>query len=142
MSEFREYIISFLIIGLFSISLIMFAIGTSIDNEADNSIANDPRISTIYNSLNATLESSRATSDSIKTSFETENPFVGFGSLLFFSIIGAFKTINIIIISIFTTLSVFIIDVIGINPIVFSVISAGLLITLVLLGWRLYRQGA
>jgi hypothetical protein len=142
--ELRTMPINLMLVGLFALAMIAFAIGIYSINDTSNTFANDPRIINATNSLNSSLNDARVTSDKIKSAFESEgdNPIIGFGNIILFSILGAGKLISGITIGMFLVLTTLVFDVLGINPIVFAVISAGLIISIVLLSWRLYRQGS
>lgn len=141
MAELRQYFIGFMVLGLFSIALIMFALGIQVNNNVSNSLYNDSRVSSAFLNLSASLDDASITTNKIKDKFQTDSGVTGLLGLVFYSIVDGAKLLLSMTVGVFVIIATLIIDVIGINPIVFTVISISLLISLILLSWRLYRLG-
>lgn len=145
--EIRTIVINFAIVGLFAFLLIAYAVNVSIDNNSNSSILQNKIINTTFSNLNTSLSSAGTNADKIKQSFENgaKNPFTAFGLIVINTIpfIGtqltsytmAFynSTIGLVLNSIFGGDSI-------LSGIVFSVILFGLIITIILLLWRLFRN--
>lgn len=138
--NFKTMIITFIILGLFMLSLFNFINITQSDNDVTNSLANDPDTASIINSLTENLTAFKEIAEDQRSSFERENPIAGFGELIFTSITGIGKIIGSVVINFYDILSTSAL-IIGIPPIVLNVISGIIIFTIVFLAWRLYRVG-
>lgn len=140
MATFRPYIITFLIVGLFMFSMISFVTNLQSENNAVVTLANDPTVINITGSLTSELEAFETLSNNQRESFDSETPSTSFGELIFESITNVGRVIGGVgttFYAIIATASL----AIGINPLVINVIGGIIIITIVLLAWRLYRTG-
>lgn len=140
--SFKEYAVGFVLIGVFTLALLVFGIQIANENDAQQNINQDPRIATLYYSINSSLGLAYNYANDSKASFEQDNGFLSFGSLVFNSIVGVGITITKIPILIYDAVMLFLSDVLGIPPIIINSGLAIILITIVLLLWRVYRIGS
>ncbi len=141
MAKFYDLFKNFLFIGLMVFSILTFIIIVQSDNNAANPIIDDPLISTTYFNLSEDLGTLRNQSQAQKGLFESENPTIGFGSILLFSILSAGKVFNGMIIGIFTLLIKLPVVVLGLDPILLSVLGTLLIVTILFSLWAVYKLG-
>lgn len=138
MISFREYIIIFLVVGLFLVSLYTF--GTNIaENYGKNFTVDDSKIdlTQLQTQINETSTEARTW----ESRFTSDNVFVATGSIVLFSIWGIIKLVWSSINSLITIYLDGIHNVLGIDPMVTGVITAILIIGLIFAGWRNIKQG-
>ena len=140
--SFRELFITFALIGVFVFASIGFIVQTQIDNDVDSTILENEVINKTYTNLETDLDDFGSKAQTQKESFESEIPERGFGSLIIFAIIGAGQKFTGMITGVYNIFIVLPASVLGISPIVIGVLTAMLVVSLVLLIWRVYRAGA
>jgi len=138
---FKGLIITTLLIGLVIFAMLSWALTFQLSNNADETLLDNPSINKTYSNLYTHLDSAQGTSESQRTGFEQEVPTVGTDSFLFSSIIGAVKTFTSTIANIFSVTFVYIGSVLGIHPVVIGVFVAIIIITAILLAWRVAKIG-
>lgn len=139
--SFSDLFMTFMFAGLFIVSILAFAITSQTNNNVSNGFSDDPVINGTYFSLKTTLGGLSNQSQAQKSLFESENPTIGFGTILLFSIVSAGKVFNGMIIAIFNTLISLPVTVLGIDPIVISVISTMLILSIIIGLWIVYKLG-
>lgn len=141
--NFTAILIGLLLIGLFSFSLIQFGGQFADENDANQSILDDPRISAAFGNLNTTLKTIETNASKQREGFESEDPKEGFGSLLFFSIVGAGKTFASLFVGIFNLLLTYIFQTLfgSTFSLILSAIIGVFLIIIVFYLWRVYKAG-
>ena len=141
MAQFSDLFMNFMLIGLVVISLLSFGILYQEDNNAENKFIENSLVNETYTNLNTTLSDLRDQSQAQKTLFESENPTSGFGTILLFSIVSSGKVFNSMIIGVFNTLTKLPVVVLGIDPVVLSVIGTMLILTIIIGLWVVYKLG-
>lgn len=142
MAKFFDLFVSFMFIGLVVFSLLAFAIITQEENNTPQQITDNPLISNTYGNLSADLGNLRDKSQAQKTLFESENPTGGFGTILLFSIVSAGKVFNGMVVGVFNTIIKLPVVFLGLDPLVISVLSTLLIITIITSLWTLYKLGS
>lgn len=138
---FQDFFNKWILVTLVVFSLLAFIISFQLTNNVPDKISNNSLINGSYSDLNANLNSLRDKSQTQKTLFETENPTTGFGSILLFSIISSGKVFNSMIIGTFNILIKLPAVVLGVDPVVFAIISTVIIITIILGLWIVYKLG-
>lgn len=141
MAQFHKLFISVVVLGLLIVSLLSFVILTQEDNNIDNKFIDNSLINNTYATLKSDLTSFRDDSQAQKTLFESENPTIGFGTILLFSIVSAGKVFNGMMVGTFNTLIKLPVVVLGFDPVVLSVLSTLLIIAILLGLWAIYKLG-
>ncbi len=141
-TSFRETFITFALIGLFIFASISFIVKTQQDNDVENTILEDEIINRTYSKLETNLSDFESTTQTQKESFEDEIPERGFGSLIIFSIISVGQKFTGLIAIVYNVMIILPASILGIPKVVISVLSSILIVSLVLLIWRVYRVGA
>lgn len=141
MVKFSALFISFMLIGVIIYGLFSFIDLSQEQNNIENKFVDDPLINKTYKNLETDLSSLSEQSQAQKTLFESENPTSGFGTILIFSIVSAGKIFNGMMIGLFNTLINLPTIVLGIDPIIISVINTILIITIIIGLWVLYKLG-
>jgi hypothetical protein len=136
----REYIISGFLVGLFSISFLYFILIVSQDNDSVGLI-NDKTLNKTFYSLNSSLSGIQAKTESEYNATATEPISAGFGSIILFSIRNAGTVFGGSVTSIIKPLLIFSQETLGIPPVVLGIISAIIIVSLIFLGWKMYRLG-
>ena len=141
MVKFADNFTSWLLMGLLVVSMIGFVVSIQIANGVTDNLLTDPVINKTFVDLTDTLESSSATANSSKSSFEDDQPDKGFGSLIIFAILGVGQTITSMVLGVYNILFVLPAVKLGIPKVVLNVFSSILLVSLILGAWRVYRAG-
>ena len=141
-TSFRETWINFILIGVLVFSLISFIVTFQSQNNVENGILENELINSTFDRLGDQLNSSGGDTQTQRESFEAEIPERGFGSLIIFTIVGVTQNFMSVIITIFNILIVLPAQIIGVSPIVISAIGSILIVSLILLAWRVYRIGS
>ena len=138
--QFKNFIITAIMIGVFIFAMIFFASNLAIDNSADVKLTDNPPIKSAYESLNSTLKETRETAEGQKNSTELEVPTAG-DSVLLFSITKVISVFRGVVTGIYNITFVLLASTLGI-PVFFLNIMFGVLVMIgVLAAWRLYRVG-
>lgn len=138
---FRNIVIAFLLVGLFMFSLISFGVELAADNEINQTILSHPTINSSYQKIESNLSTAASTASGQRANFETEIPTESFGSLLFYSIVSAGKVFGGMMASMYNLITGSFSEVLGVSPIVLGTITAIILMSMVLLAWRVYKSG-
>lgn len=141
MSEFKDLTINFLLVGLVIFGILAFVVGVQEDNNVSDKFIDNSLINGTYGTLRTDLLSFQNQSQAQKLLFEREQPTLGFGTLLFYSIISSGKVFNSMIGSIFNTVIKLPVVVLGIDPVILSVIASILIITIIIGLWIVYKIG-
>ena len=141
MAKFYDFFMNWMFVGLVIVSLLSFGVFYQEDNSADNKFIDDSLMNETYNTLKTDLGALRDKSQAQKTLFESENPTSGFGTILLFSIVSTGKVFNSMIIGVFNTLIKLPTVVLGVDPIVLSVIGTMLILTIIIGLWIVYKLG-
>jgi len=141
-TSFREIWTTFIIIGVLMFSMISFIVISQQNNDVENTILENPLINSTFVNLEQNLSVLEADTETQRDSFESEIPERGFGSLIIFSIVGITQKFTGLLIGIYNIFIVLPSSILGISPVVTSAMSSILLVSLLLLGWRVYRIGS
>ncbi len=140
--SFRQTFITFALIGIFIFAGIAFIVQTQTDNSVNGTILDNDIIFTVYNRTNLTLLEFRDNSSEQKGNFESEFPERGFGSLIIFAIVGVGNVFTGMILGVYNIFIILPARVLNISPVVIGTLTSILIVSLVLLVWRVYRTGA
>ena len=141
-TSFREVFTTFVLIGVFVFAGISFIVTTQRNNGVTNTILENDIINRTYSNLETDLGGLSSNASTQKESFESEIPERGFGSLIIFAIVGVGNKFTGMIVGIYNILIVLPASLLGISPIVIGALTAILLLSLILLVWRVYRVGS
>lgn len=131
---------SFMLVGLFLFAMINFGAQIVLDNNANNSIIDDPRINLTYSKLQGNLSDVSSDAETQKANFEKETPTLA-DSLLFTSIVGVGKAFTSTTSNMYNIIFLVVFDVLGFDPIILSVLGSILTIVIIFSMWRLYKAG-
>jgi hypothetical protein len=134
--NFQNLIISMLLAGLFGFALIGFIYQTSIDND-NYEIMKDSRLNKTFNSLNKTLNNYQNTAQSQINASSNEPLQLGSDNIILTFITGTYKLFTSVITQIFNTLTIFINDTLHINPIILGILSTIIILSIVLVIYKL-----
>ena len=141
MAKFYDLFINWMLIGLVVVSFLAFGVFWQEDNDVENEFIGNSLMNQTYNSLRTDLGGLRDESQAQKTLFESENPTSGFGTILLFSIVSSGKVFNGMIVSLFNTIIKLPTVILGVDPIILSVIGTMLLLTIIIGLWIVYKLG-
>lgn len=143
MAGFRPLIVGLLLAGLFAYALINAGLLIAINNNPSQTIGNDESLSDYKDSLESNLQESYANSNSSEESF-SKSPLSLSNIIVVDAIGGVWKSIKIIPVAIYNlTIGILIQKLFSSQEfsIALSVIGAILIITFVLLAWKLLSTG-
>jgi hypothetical protein len=112
------------------------------NNEVDNTILENQLINNTFEKLQTNLTNVGGATQTQRGNFESEIPERGFGSLIIFSIVAVTQKFTALIIGIFNIFVILPSSILGISPVVTGAIGSILIVSLVLLAWRVYRLGS
>lgn len=141
-ASFRQTFVTWGLIGLLVFATLSFIIVLQQENDVTDTILGNTVINNTFSTLQENLTSSESETQTQRESFESEIPERGFGSLLIFSIVSVGQRFTAIVISTYNILIVLPASILGIPEIVLNVLSSILIVTLILLVWRVYRVGS
>lgn len=141
-TSIRTMFFMFTIVGLFIVATISFTGQFQLENNAEFTIYENEIINRTLGDFNTNLTNIASQTDEQKGVFDSEIPERGFGSLLIFSIVTVAQSFVTGIITTYNTLVVLPASVLGIPAIVMSVLTSILLVSVVLLVWRVIRLGS
>ena len=141
MAKFYDLFMNWMFVGLVVVALLSFGVLYQEDNSADDKFIEDDLMNETYTTLRTDLGELRDQSQAQKTLFESENPTSGFGTILLFSIVSTGKVFNSMIIGVFNTLIKLPTVVLGLDPIILSVIGTMLILTIIMGLWIVYKLG-
>ena len=138
---FKELWINYALVGLLVFSLLAFIVQFQTDNSQSETILENPLVNKTYMGLQTNLSTFGSTSQGQRGTFEAETPTDSFGSLIIFAIVSSGKIFSSMLIGIFNILIFLPASVLGISPVVVSVLSAIIIITIIFSLWRVYKAG-
>ena len=141
MAKFTDIFFSFMLVGLVVLSMFAFTSFFQEDNNVENPFIENTLMNDTYGSLQTDLGDLRDQSQTQKTLFESENPTSGFGTILLFSIVSTGKVFNGMIIGVFNTLIKLPVVILGLDPIIVSVLSTMLILSIIIGLWVVYKLG-
>ena len=139
--EFKGLIITTLLVGLFIVAMINGSILLSHANNQNSSLMENEAINSTFGDMQTELDDVQRVSDSTKDSFEKEKVTITGGFLLLSSIINAGKVFTSVITNVYSLTFGLVADVLGINDIILGVLTGIIVISGILLTWRLYKAG-
>lgn len=138
---FKDIIIGVVLAGLFALSLLTFGINLATENNSANSIVNESIILPFNETLHDNLEAVKSTSESQRNSLENQEAQGGDEGFSLTTIPTILFNFTSLMFGTFQILIHSISQVLGIHPIVINVIVASLVITIVILTWRVIKAG-
>jgi len=141
MVNFTELFKNMSLLGLIMLGLFSFTFILETDNGVTDKLEDNSLIGDTYGDLRGDLAEFRNESQGQKGLFESENPTQGAGSILLFSIVSSGKVFNNMIVGVFNSLIKFPSVILGIDPVIISVIVALLILTIIFGLWSVYKLG-
>lgn len=139
MVNFQDLFKNFMLVGLVVFGIFAFVIIIQADNNVSDKFVNNVLINETYTNLESDLSGFQEQSQAQKILFESEQPSLGFGTLLFYSIISSGKVFNSMIGAVFNSVIKLPVVVLGIDPVIVSVISTLLIISIIIGLWVLFK---
>jgi len=142
MVNFRQIFVVFALLGIFILAMVSFGSNIAVENNANQTILNDPTFGQTFSNLNESLKTFDTQSQQQRENFEGELPASEFvGTFIILSIIGAGKTFISMVVGIFNIIFSPFSSIIGINGVVLGVFVSIFTVIIVLAAWRLYKVG-
>lgn len=141
MANFEQTFRGYALAGLMVVCIIAFGITLQADNPTSENLVEIPIINNSFNDLRVNLEGTRDQAQSRLEGFEKEEPTVGFGSLILFSIVSFGKVFTGIIIGTFNIVIAAPMIFFGIDPVISAVLSTLLIVSFITGLWVLYKLG-
>lgn len=141
MAEFKETVIGVVLVGVFALALLTFVYQAQVENNVADNIMNEPSLSGLNDTLTSNLEGVRGEAQDQREGFESDEAFIGDEGFGLTSIIGVTKKFTSLMFGTFNIVTGGIANILGIPAIVINVIVGALIITILLLGWRVIKAG-
>ena len=141
MSNFQKMFIGFTLAGLLAFAIMTFGVTLQQDNNANETLLENTLINSSYQSLQVNFNDMRNRSQTQRELFEEENPTVTFGSLILFSIVSSGKVFTNVMVQNFNILFKLPTALFGVNPVISSIMTTILLVSIIIALWVLYKLG-
>ena len=141
MVKFTTLFFNFMLIGLAIFSIFSFISNFQDNNGVTEKLMDNALMNESFGELQTDLRTLRDQSQAQKTLFESENPTSGFGTILLFSIVSSGKVFNGFIVSIFNSVIKLPQVVFSLDPVITSIISSILLLSIIIGLWIVYKLG-
>lgn len=141
MAQFQNTLISFILVGLIVFGIMAFTVNIQSENNSEVRLLNDSFMNNTYSNLENDLNDFKDTADSQKELFESENPVLSFGTLIFYSIVSAGKVFSSMMIGMFNVVISLPVTYFGISPIIVGVLGIILIISIIIGLWIIYKVG-
>jgi len=141
MANFKDTFIQFAVVGLFVFGMMSFIAFSQIDNGVGDSILNNTLINDTFNSLDTDLTAFSPVAQNQTDRFDSDLPKEGLVSLDLPSMISIGRQLKSLIVGVYNILIVLPASVLGVPSIVIGVLNTILLMTLVLLIYKLIKSG-
>lgn len=138
--NFKEYLVSFILIGLFIIAMISFSVGFANENNSTITIIGESKIKYTYTALNDTLSDLNKNTGSQENATSSDPGSFGAESIILTSIWGSLKVFWSSIKDVSNILATFM-KYIGVSYLVIGVILSIIIITIIFLAWKTIRTG-
>jgi len=143
-ASFRPLVVGLLLAGLFAFALINAGLLISINNGANQSIGDDPAISSYSESLEETLLEANENANATETAFGSSPITLTTGSLVFDAVGGIWKTMKEVPVTVYNlTFGLIATKIFGDESygVVFGVIGAILMMTIIFGIWKWVTTG-
>ncbi len=140
-ADFYKLFINLALIGVMVVALFSFGTFLQADNNVSDPFIDNQLINESYGTLQTSLGGLRDSAQGQKNIFESENPTAGFGSILLFSIVSFGRVFNGMVVGIFNVVIQLPVVVLGFDPIIVSVLSTILILTIIIGVWIVYKLG-
>lgn len=141
---FKSLMISLLLVGLFTVSLITFSGNNTINNGGNTSILNDSSVGKLTSNLTTQFSRYQTDAGASSGAFSNDTPVIGSESIQVGSITSIWKTMISMPKAVFQTTSNYVIGTLFDSvefTIIFTTIIAILIVVIVLYAWQLIRTG-
>ncbi len=139
-NSFKALFITFVLVAVFIVAMVNFAVNIQTTNDANSSILDNPVLNNTFGGLQTDLTSAEATVNASKTSFEEEKTSIEFGELTFKSIVGSGKKFTGVLFGV-VGLIFGLISLVFPLAVLIGAIFTLITISVILFLWRLYKQG-
>ena len=137
--EFEDYLIYFLLGGLFIVCMFSFGISIAGNYGYDSNIMTSDKFN--YSTIENEINDSNSDSVGWLNSFKDDDPGFIESNFVLLSIWGFITNIIAVTKVIWQVISLGMFDVLGISPLLLGTISSIIFIMLIVSGWRKLRQG-
>ena len=140
---FKDLVISFILVGVFVFAFISFGYQFQLDMGANQTLLDDEDsgIREAFHSMNSSLSDIESTANSSMFSVSAEEFDTSGGEITFKTIPKATTNFWTRTTGIFDLLRTFLFKTLGISSTVLGAIATIFTVTLILLGWKLWRTG-
>jgi len=139
--DFMKIFMSFMILGIMLFSIFSLIQRNQDVNNVDEKIADNVLMSNTFNKFDSNMSSLRDRSNALKTTFESDNPTTGFGSILLLSIVGVGKSATSMMFGIYNSVTTLPGVVLGVDPVLIGIITTMLILSLIIGAWVIYKLG-
>jgi len=136
-----EFFGKFAILGLIIFGIFSFIAIIQTDGEAVQPLSDDKDFGNAFSGLSNNLSDLEDSSKNQWNNFKTENPVVGFASIVLFSVVDVGRTFGTLIFNIFEIVIKFPVMILGLPNTITSILLSWLAISLIVALWILYKLG-
>ena len=135
----QKIFVTFALLGLLIFGIMNFIVTTQVNNDVDNEITEHSLINETYGDLYNELRSSETESETVMGNFTKRSPTEQFGELSVTSIFSPTTKIKSLTIGLWNILIKLPMVVLGVSPIVASVITTVLIFSLIIGIWLMWK---
>ena len=137
----KGMIIAIILIGLYAVAMLSFVTFVAEENDADINITENEAVSNAMGGLIEKLNETETIANTQRNNTESDTKSQETGFLSLGSIIGSVKVFTGMFVGVFNLIGQVAQKTLNIPPLVLSVITAILIITMIFFGWRLIKVG-
>ena len=141
MGSFLDLFLKFMFIGVIVLSLFSFIVLFQSENRVSNQFADNALINSTFSNLTLKLQGLESETQTQKDLFETEDPKLGFGSLILKSIVSSGKTFNSMIVGVLNIIIILPVVFLGLDKTIVVIIMTVLGILIIFGLWSAYKLG-
>lgn len=140
-ASYRAFLVSVVVAGLFVLAMFNFGYEFSIENSANQTILDDPRLSNLNSTIVKNLSASRDTVNNQNSNIEDSEVTIG-NSIILAALTGTWKVFSGSIIGFMNIFTLLARDILGVPAVALGTVLSVIGITTLFLGWRFLRLGA
>jgi hypothetical protein len=139
MTDFKNLSITLMISGLFVFCLMAFVITTQVENNSNQTITENEILNRTYSDLSTELNNVQSNSEESSGSFGAITPTQQYGEVEITAIVSPTKIFKSICVGLYNGLIRFPMNVLGVPPVVASLISGIFILSLIIGIWAVWK---
>ncbi|KKL68884.1 hypothetical protein LCGC14_2120530 [marine sediment metagenome] len=139
--NFKGIAIASLLVGIFVFALLSFGNQIAIDNNVPNILLEEEQFNRTFRNLDSNLSEAIKDINASRGEFFKDIPIIGEITIILSSIVAVGRVFTVVVRNLYSLTLGLIAETLGISPIVMGILSSIILVSIILLIWRVYRSG-